>query len=374
MIAETKTARHQFIVQPVDTEIDPNKPGTIFEISNGDTAPQRVFIKGEIHEGKVLHTRGNIAEDMKIPLNSVSVRFNRSEQNQEITFQRFKNFIKSKTKYYPREDVARVIPDLLTVKSRSHEPKPQDTSSEVNNLPGFFTFSDGSIVHRLNQKQIEILELITQKANENKPVTRRDLIIRGVIDRETTPQQIQNVLVHLNLKLTEQSPWELAYVPNYYDEDTQREVYAFTYKYVEPAKQKSLTSKERNGIKNALLKLTVLDLLNEINEGKTNINYNVRIRLGDYLLRFRSSMNEVFGIPSDEDLNDLFINELELAFDKSKEPKSKKYNQQSQTSQLDQEISKKVGIVRQKGINTDLELRHIQRMLATTAYQTKEEK
>lgn len=141
----------------------------------------------------------------------------------------------------------------------------------------------------------------------------------------------------------------------------------------EKSPSKHLTKKERIQLKHKVLKLAVRDALDEIIGLKTNVSYNIRIRLGNHL-PFGQSIPYIFENSTHEELNDVFMQSFVSAFEQSENPSSMpaKNGHKSRRNPIDLEIQEKVKVIRQKNLNVDDLISSTRRMLALTVYQGKE--
>lgn len=138
-------------------------------------------------------------------------------------------------------------------------------------------------------------------------------------------------------------------------------------------RDKSLTKKELLKLKDRVLKLTVIDMLDEIIDTRTDVNYNVRIRLGEHLPH-GITIYSLFRNVSHQELNYAFMQVFESAFRTNQNSnKNGDGNEESQPSLIDLEIQERVRIIRQKKHNVDNLINHTKKMFSLNVYQGKEE-
>lgn len=344
------------------TRHDPNTVSSD-KTKTGMPQPATVKLDGVVFHGPPPWTRNQIADALDRDRNTVSSRITKLEQSSRIQPEKTPS---KREKFYSETATRLMLRDLQSIKQRLKQPEPNgksNTGSEGEKKPeNFFTFLDGTKIEAIGPKQKALLELITQKANDEKPTTLSDMKERGIINDKTSPKQLNTLLALLRANLEEQTSWRLTDV-SYINPDTQKDVFAITLRKIEPNKDRALTKDQRLRLKQILPKYAVIDLLNEIIELKTDISYNVRVRLGKYLVPYNIKVRDIFGDVSDQTLNDEFMGALKSAFGKTKK---------SQPDSLDLKLQQKAQSIRQNRPNVANEIDYIGRRLASTVIKTEE--
>lgn len=326
-----------------------------------------VEIGGFIFTEQEYYTRREISQVMRTSLNAVSARLNKLENQGILQPVRLATGNRSRLKFYTPTQVGLMIPVLKKIKPRLSQP-----GYESSNPENFFTFRDGTTIRGIDAQQKSLLEL----AAERTVTTLQDLKEKGIIKEHPTLYELQNLFAHLDANM-EETPWRLENVPDYCNPETAKREFAFTIVKTgstEQAQSKIMTKKELAELKEQVLKHAVRDILDEIIQSKTNVNYNVRVRLGNHLPP-RTTMYTIFGDVSDQMLNNLFVQAFKSVFRNTKQPNSKtsKNGHKPQPDPIHSEIQEKVSAVRQKkGLNIVSETNYIKRSLAYTVYQAKE--
>lgn len=326
-----------------------------------------VEIDGLFFPNQEFVTRADISEASNTPLSTVAARVNELEKQNIVQPYHHGTGTRARKKFYRQADIP-IILQALPTKQSPNQPELNGKSnlvSEGNKKPeNFFVFRDGQKIKRIGLKQKALLELISIRANDEKPTILPDLKEKGIITDGTSLRQLQNLFALLNANMEEQTSWRLMEV-SYNNPDTQKDVFAITLIKIEPNKDRDLTKDQKLQLKKILPKYAVRDMLDEIMQSKTDISYNVRVRLAKYLLPLRIGIPDIFGEISDQELNDMFMEALRNAFGK---------NHKSQPDPTDLELREKAQSLRQKLPNIEDEINFIRRMLALTMIEAKEKK
>lgn len=285
------------------------------------------------------------------------------------------------TRQYSLPVINILIPRVLSIKKRPRPSKygESDLTGKKDEQPfTFFIFPDGTRIQGIDQKQIALLELVMERANQKKLTTLKDLREKSIIDDKSTPDSIKTLFTDLSENIENQTHnWKFVYNPNYVDPNTAKKVFAFTILKTEPIEEtrnKHLSKKKLAKLREQVLKHAVLDLLDEIIQSKTDINYNVKLRLYPHLPHGKT-IKVIFEDASHQDLNDAFIEAFESELRKFQQPNPKKskngYN--SQPDPVDLQIQERFQTTLNKKVNIQQTISYFTRRLGYQAPKTNQD-